>query len=126
MEPLFRVYNTKLRRWMTTKDFVKLGRKYGLMWPDIEDFFVSRDGALVLLDECGNYAYMPPEMKAVFADEYKNHPKAHHNLYRHNHVCASCSLDGIKPGVGCINCRHTGMDQMPCINYPEPCPGPRK
>lgn len=32
----------------------------------------------------------------------------------HAHVCASCSPDGEQPGPGCLNCRHTGMDQTPC------------
>lgn len=30
------------------------------------------------------------------------------------HVCLSCSLDYQTPGPGCVNCRHSGMDQTPC------------
>lgn len=41
--------------------------------------------------------------------------------YFHNHVCSTCSPDGIKPGNGCINCRQSGYDQTPCPN----CPGPK-
>lgn len=33
----------------------------------------------------------------------------------HAHVCVTCSPDGRRPGAGCMNCRHTGMDQTPCL-----------
>jgi len=36
--------------------------------------------------------------------------------YFHNHVCSTCSPDGINPGSGCHNCRNSGMDQSPCPN----------
>lgn len=42
----------------------------------------------------------------------------HRKKYFHNHVCASCSPDGRRPGIGCMNCRNTGMDQTPCPNCP--------
>lgn len=32
----------------------------------------------------------------------------------YTHVCLSCSPDAQTPGPGCVNCRHTGMDQTPC------------
>lgn len=32
----------------------------------------------------------------------------------HTHACATCSPDGKTPGPGCLNCRHTGLDQTPC------------
>jgi hypothetical protein len=38
--------------------------------------------------------------------------------YFHNHVCATCSPDGIHGGAGCINCRNTGYDQTPCVDCP--------
>jgi hypothetical protein len=37
----------------------------GLVYSDIEGFAVTTDGALILLDECGNYAYPPPELFRV-------------------------------------------------------------
>ena len=35
------------------------------------------------------------------------------------HVCLGCSPDFQTPGRGCINCRHTGMDQTPCRPWAE-------
>lgn len=32
----------------------------------------------------------------------------------YTHVCLSCSPNAQTPGPGCVNCRHTGMDQTPC------------
>jgi hypothetical protein len=32
-----------------------------LIYCDLEGFAVEQDGTLVLLDECGNYAYPPPD-----------------------------------------------------------------
>ena len=33
----------------------------GLVYCDMEGFAFHEDGYLVLLDECGNFAYCPPE-----------------------------------------------------------------
>lgn len=43
------------------------------------------------------------------------------------HVCLTCSPDAQTPGVGCHNCRSTGMDQTPCqpVVVAEP-PGPTR
>lgn len=38
-------------------------------------------------------------------------PKPHGHPW---HACGSCSSDGMHPGNGCTNCRHTGFDQTPC------------
>ena len=32
----------------------------GLIWCDMEGFALEEDGTLLLLDECGYYAYCPP------------------------------------------------------------------
>jgi hypothetical protein len=37
----------------------------GLVYSDIEGFAVTTDGELILLDECGNYVYPPPELFRV-------------------------------------------------------------
>ena len=34
----------------------------GLVYCDIEGFFINEDGTLCLADECGNYAYCPHGM----------------------------------------------------------------
>lgn len=42
---------------------------------------------------------------------YEPKPKPHGHPW---HACGSCSSDGMHPGNGCTNCRHTGFDQTPC------------
>ena len=37
----------------------------GLIYCDIEGFAVQSDGSLILLDECGNHVYPPPEVFRV-------------------------------------------------------------
>ena len=39
-----------------TEDWAK-----GLVYCDIDGFVIGEDGCLLLLDECGNYAYCPPD-----------------------------------------------------------------
>ena len=36
-----------------------------LIYSDIEGFAVTTDGELILLDECGNRVYPPPELLAL-------------------------------------------------------------
>jgi hypothetical protein len=33
----------------------------GLVYCDMEGFALQQDGTLVLMDECGNFAYCPPD-----------------------------------------------------------------
>ena len=33
----------------------------GLMYCDMEGFYINEDGNLLLMDECGNYAYCPED-----------------------------------------------------------------
>lgn len=37
----------------------------GLCYCDMEGFAILEDGSLVLLDECGNFAYCPPDRFTV-------------------------------------------------------------
>lgn len=32
-----------------------------LIYCDIDGFYINEDGNLLLMDECGNYAYCPPD-----------------------------------------------------------------
>jgi hypothetical protein len=43
----------------------------GLIYCDIEGFFIGEDGALVLLDECGNWTYCPEDRFKVVLEEEK-------------------------------------------------------
>lgn len=38
---------------------LKEGWAKGLMYCDMEGFFISEDGTLILADECGNFRYCP-------------------------------------------------------------------
>lgn len=40
-----------------------------LIYCDIEGFSLQEDGNLILLDECGNYAYCPPDRFEIVFDE---------------------------------------------------------
>jgi hypothetical protein len=33
----------------------------GLIYTDMEGFYIGEDGTLILADECGNYAYCPAD-----------------------------------------------------------------
>jgi len=33
----------------------------GLIWCDMEGFYVGEEGTLILVDECGEFAYCPPD-----------------------------------------------------------------
>lgn len=47
-----------------------------LIYCDMEGFFLSEDGNLVLADECGNFAYPPPErFKVIYDREPKYDPE---------------------------------------------------
>ena len=37
----------------------------GLIYCDMEGFAIESDGTLILLDECGNFVYPPPELFRV-------------------------------------------------------------
>jgi hypothetical protein len=37
----------------------------GLIYCDMDGFAVQSDGSLILLDECGNHLYPPPELFRV-------------------------------------------------------------
>ena len=41
----------------------------GLVYCDIEGFALQEDGTLILLDECGNYAYCPPDRFDIVFEE---------------------------------------------------------
>ena len=40
-----------------------------LFWYDMEGFAIEQDGTLILLDECGNYAYCPPDRFDIVFEE---------------------------------------------------------
>lgn len=42
-----------------------------LVYCDIEGWAIEEDGTLVVLDECGNYAYPPKERFQIIMEEFK-------------------------------------------------------
>lgn len=48
-----------------TEQFAK---EYGLMEMDIDQFAITQDGHIVLLDECGQYRYVDEERYGLRAD----------------------------------------------------------
>lgn len=43
----------------------------GLIYCDMEGFFLSEDGNLILADECGNWSYPPPDRFVVIQNDWK-------------------------------------------------------
>jgi hypothetical protein len=43
----------------------------GLIYCDMEGFFIGEDGTLVLLDECGNWTYCPEDRFEIVWEEEK-------------------------------------------------------
>lgn len=41
----------------------------GLIYCDVEGFAITEDGYLILMDECGNFAYVPDDRFNVFFEE---------------------------------------------------------
>lgn len=52
------VYNIAL-----TEDWAK-----GLIYCDIDGFAINEDGALILMDSCGNFAYCPDEQFEIILE----------------------------------------------------------
>lgn len=47
----------------------------GLIYCDIEGFFIGEDGQLILADECGNFAYCPHDrFKIIIDSDTKEQP----------------------------------------------------
>jgi hypothetical protein len=56
----FRVIDTKTKKEADTyKIALKEEWAKGLIYCDMEGFFIGEDGTLILVDECGKFAYCP-------------------------------------------------------------------
>ncbi len=69
MEGLFRVVWTSTGEQLTYKDLEEIALKEhwakGLVYCDIEGFYIGEDGTLILADECGNFRYPPEDLFRV-------------------------------------------------------------
>lgn len=57
----FTIIDKKTGKEPTQRVIDNIARKAGLMEFDIDQFAVCEDGQVVLLDECGNFAYCDSE-----------------------------------------------------------------
>jgi len=55
---MFYVIDKRTGEQPTHRVIDNIAKKYGLMRADIDQFFVGEDGILVLVDDCGNIAYV--------------------------------------------------------------------
>ena len=61
----FQVLDKKTMKEINLDDFTELAINNNLMEFDIEGFALQEDGALLLCDECGRFAYVPREDKYI-------------------------------------------------------------
>ena len=62
----FKVIDKKTGKEPTDRVIYNIAKKGGLMTMDIDQFFIGEDGALVLVDDCGNATWCDPKrFKAV-------------------------------------------------------------
>lgn len=57
----FEVIDTTTGRPPSEKVIDRIAKEYGLMRHDIDQFAVTEDGHLVLIDDCGNCSYLNAE-----------------------------------------------------------------
>lgn len=65
---IFRVIDTKTGKEPTSRVIDNIAKKGGLMWMDIDQFFVGEDGSLILVDDCGNSTYCDATRFKVVAE----------------------------------------------------------
>lgn len=54
----FKVIDTKTGKEPTSRVIDNIARKAGLMTMDIDQFYVGEDGQIILVDDCGNCAWL--------------------------------------------------------------------
>ncbi len=57
----FKVIDITTGREVASEKIDKIAKKNGLMYMDIDQFFIGEDGQLVLADDCGKIAYFDME-----------------------------------------------------------------
>ena len=68
----FKVIDTKTGKEPTDQVIHNIAKKGGLMTMDIDQFFLGEDGALILVDDCGNATWCDPkQFEAVITEEQK-------------------------------------------------------
>ena len=65
----FHVIDRKTGKEPTDRVITNIARKGGLMTMDIDGFYVSEEGDLVLVDDCGNATWVDQERFKAVLDE---------------------------------------------------------
>lgn len=65
----FSVIDKDTGREVSEKIISKIAKNGGLMEFDIDQFAVTEDGSIVLLDECGNFTYCVQDAFEIKIDE---------------------------------------------------------
>ena len=74
MRMTIEIIDTATGRPPAVEKIDRIAKEYGLMEMDIDQFAVTEDGQIVLLDECGYYSYVDAEsfnLKAWFCEDKK-------------------------------------------------------
>jgi hypothetical protein len=69
-EMTFTVYNKYgASKDVTDREFDNLVKENGLMDCDLDQFAITEDGQLIILDDCGNFCYVPPGEYKIMIEE---------------------------------------------------------
>ena len=92
-----------------TEDWAK-----GLMYCDMDGFAILEDGGLILMDECGKFAYCPSDRFTVVLDEESKQSEGEWEIYENEDIiqyrCPLCKTiyaymkDGHIAPTKCKNC----------------------
>lgn len=61
MDDLFIVIDNETGKEISDKEITKIARKQGLIECDIDQFAITQDNGIILIDDCGNVAYLDRE-----------------------------------------------------------------
>jgi len=64
----FHVIDKKTGKEPTDRVITNIARKCGLMEMDIDGFYVGEEGDLILVDDCGNVAWVGERFEIVIDD----------------------------------------------------------
>ena len=68
----FKVIDKGTGREVSGDKLVKIAKSGGLMDMDIDQFAITEDGHIILLDDCGKYAYVSEEFEIVVSEDKEN------------------------------------------------------
>lgn len=72
----------------------------GLIYSDMEGFFIGENGQLILADECGNFAFCPHDRFKVISRERVHTHKLGHWTFTYEDCTVECSECGSEHYIG--------------------------